>query len=736
MASAEIGGRKARAEERRRLHETYRALAIRRTEGWLQKFALVPGEADEPLTDATYGTAIDTVLKNIVHARWPRSAMFHASRMLQKASLDAIVRHDLKADPFFAFVEHRRSSSFRNEKWFHSLHSIDEWETQFENKLSFSRRPPTKNREFWLGLLVWSAMSRGFCCEEWLLEALVQKVFHDPKPLERGLFGRPVVALEVELNRGDGNIKREGKLYRRVMWPPDALSLALISAALASKPSKDNLDKALDLLLASLSISKSESERQGFSRLGKLAKAAVWLAENRPGVRAPQTLVSVAVGEQSTQSLDHAGFVTVRGKRAALSKKDIFIPDDIRSLQSDAEPLMVLFFEKLAPIVRAFDDRRRKVSRETVRLQLDAVEELFPSTSMERLLVEWFKGLLDRKLAVSTVVTYKALVARPLLDEVSGLDITKFTEADFSDLYGVVLEQESRASNREQRAGRLQDLHDYLFENKFIKIRLEERLIEGASSRRVRARHIPHQAYIQIRRRLRSELKGGSFADHVELGVILGWRAGLRAGEVTKLRLCDIENSPERTLFIRDTPFGNNKSPAAKRQITLSDLLTSGEMTVLERVLAGHRMTTENQRLPLLRLPGSQLPFERSKFSDLVSKLIRITLNGDDWTFHHLRHSAFNNLFLILEGLGGADPSIHGWSKEQMTRVRDSVVGDGVSKQKTYFALAAFAGHASPSETFGSYIHLAREALSEHVAKMDVTAEHHLYAAALEHSPN
>jgi len=200
---------------------------------------------------------------------------------------------------------------------------------------------------------------------------------------------------------------------------------------------------------------------------------------------------------------------------------------------------------------------------------------------------------------------------------------------------------------------------------------------------------------------------------------------------VTKIRLCDIENSPERTLFIRDTPFGNNKSPAAKRQITLSALLTPGEMTVLERVLAGHRMTTENQRLPLLRVPGSQLPFERSKFSDLVSKLIRITLNGDDWTFHHLRHSAFNNLFLILEGLGGVDPSIHGWSKQQMTMVRDSVVGDGVSRQKTYFALAAFAGHASPTETFGSYIHLAREALSEHVAMMDVTTEHHLYAAAL-----
>lgn len=732
MASAEAGGRKARAEEKRRLNETYRAFAIRRTEVWLQEFALVPGETHQPLTEASYRTAIDAVLKNIVDARWPRSAMFQASRMLQKASLDAITRHDLKADPFFAFVEHRRSSSFRSEKWFHSLHTIDVWQAQFEDKLNFSRRPPTKDREFWLGLLVWSAMSRGFCSEEWLLEALVQKVFHDPKPLERGLFDRPVVSLEVEMNRGDCNIEREGKFYRRVVWPPDALSLALIAAAVASKPSKDHVDRALELLLASLSISKSEADRHGFSRLGKLAKAAVWLAENRPGVRAPQTLVSVAVGEQSSQSLDHAGLVTVRGKRVALSPKDISIPDDIRSLEGDAEPLMVLFFEKLEPIVRAFDDGRRKVSRETVRLQLDAVEELFPPTSMERLLIEWFKGLLDRKLAVSTVVTYKALVARALLDEVSGRDITKFNEADFSDLYGVILDQESRASNREQRAGRLQDFHDYLFERKFIKPRLGERLLEGATSvRRVRARHIPHQAYLQIRRRLRNELGSGTFADHLELGVILAWRAGLRVGEVTKLRLCDIENSPERTLFIRDTPFGNNKSPAAKRQITLSALLTSDELIVLERVLASRRTTSDAQRQPLLHLPGSRLPLDKSKFSELVSKLIRRTLNGDDWTFHHLRHSAFNNLFLILEGLGGVDPSIHGWSDDEMTRVRASVVGDAVSKQKVYFALAAFAGHASPTETFGSYIHLTREALSEHVARMNVTAEHHLYAPAL-----
>ena len=194
-----------------------------------------------------------------------------------------------------------------------------------------------------------------------------------------------------------------------------------------------------------------------------------------------------------------------------------------------------------------------------------------------------------------------------------------------------------------------------------------------------------------------------------------------------------MENSglPGSDLSGNQHPFGNNKSPAAKRQIALASILTAAERSVLERVLASHRQTAEAQKLPLLRIPGSNLPLDKGKFSDLVSKVMRKTLNGNDWTFHHLRHSAFNNLFLVLEDLGDISRGVHGWPLEQTEKVRAAVVGNKTSRQKAYFGLAAFAGHASPTETFGSYIHLARDALSEHVAKMDITATHDLYAAAL-----
>ena len=732
MAFNEAGGRQRRLEDSRRAGEISAEFTRRRVTNWLKEVGLIADPSVELLTDLTFPGVVEAAYKRIVDARMRRSDLILASRLLQKASIHTINRLNLKADPFIALVENRRSSSFRNEKWFHSLKYIEEWEVKFIEVLKDSRRQPSSDREFWIGLLIWSAMARGFCLEGAILDALVHKIFLDPKPLERGFGERLVVILEVQVEKGDCNVSRGDNFFRRVIWPPDAMSLALINRALIAKPNAVSPSSAFELVARTLWGSKAEAARRGFNSIGRLAQAALWLAENRPRVRAPQTLVSIAVGEQSSQSLDDIGLATIRQKQLALSKAEREPIEEGRDLEEPLTSQMAQFFEKLEPIIRVVDDAGKAVHNKTIRVQLDAVAELFPVTTMERLLIEWFKSLLDRGLKVGTVVSYKSLVSRRLLEEVSGLDMTSFTATDFLELYEVVLEQDNDARQRERRAGRLQDFHDFLVNKSWVKAKLDERLQEGATSiRRVRARHIPFEAYWAIRKRIRSEFGAGALSDSLELGVILAWRAGLRVGEVTKLRHCDIEMSAQRTLFVRVTAFGSNKSPAAKRHIDLAALLSPPERSILERVLLNSGKSEEARRLPLLRPPQSRRPFNKSKYSAMVSNIMKKILNGKDWTFHHLRHSAFNNIFLVLENLSADTSPFHGWSVEQQKQVRLSVVGDGSSRQKTYFALAAFAGHASPTETFGSYIHLAREVMSEHVAKMNIYSEQTLYAAAI-----
>jgi site-specific recombinase XerC len=50
---------------------------------------------------------------------------------------------------------------------------------------------------------------------------------------------------------------------------------------------------------------------------------------------------------------------------------------------------------------------------------------------------------------------------------------------------------------------------------------------------------------------------------------IVAYRAGLRLSEIQKLRLKDIERSPECWLYIRDTRLDDGKSDSATRKIPL-----------------------------------------------------------------------------------------------------------------------------------------------------------------------
>ena len=732
MASSNLGGRRARqlAIEAKLRHSCL--VARPAVLGWLAEFGLAPNSPSAQLTPASFKRDVAVIQNRIVEAGWAPSVMMHAFRELSRATVKLIEVSRLPADPFVPPVRLTRSSTFRNERWFHRHGAADAWDARFREQLCQARREERKDRAFWAGLVLWSAVARGFLCEPLLLEALAKRLLGNGRLLDLGFNERPVVLLKIEVSSGEANEASEGAYFRRVAWPPDGLTLALIRRVQECPGAPPDL-RALELIRMALWDGAPPVD---FSQLSALALAACWLGENRSGVRVPQILVEVATGRQSSQSLDRMASLLVRGKVEPQAGPPARLETTEKVVDGE-EPKAADFVSNIFPHLRIIDGDGQKISAEKVKSALATAIPLFPERSMERLLIAWFLALLEKRRKVSTIARYNAWVSLPLLEECSGRDLASFDADDFENLYGLVVDSSHSQGERLQRAGRLQQLHDFGRASADFQLPpLIDRLaVEGARVKVVRARHIPYQAYTALRQTLREAYGDGAWGDTLDLILVIAWRGGLRIGEIIKLCVENIEASAERTLFIRNTRFGNNKSPAALRQIPLAQLLMRDERELLSRVLRSNPKPKASPNTPFFREPGSKRPLESGALRRIFTEAMHHTFGGDGWTFHHLRHAAFNNLFLALESEDALAQDMSGWPPEQQAQIRLAVIGDGWSRQKRFYALAAFAGHSTPMESFSSYIHLTREVIAERVGRMEIAGDIPLYAEALRLAP-
>jgi integrase len=167
------------------------------------------------------------------------------------------------------------------------------------------------------------------------------------------------------------------------------------------------------------------------------------------------------------------------------------------------------------------------------------------------------------------------------------------------------------------------------------------------SAKRVRARTLAADTFETIRSVARAGASDPLVADQLALALVPAYRCGLRIGEIVKLRIEDIESSYERTLFIRQNSYGSNKSHAARRKIVCGRILTPDEGVLFDRVVAVRRRQG-NLSGTLFQTPGRAMPFDRSAVSSAISNALRDATTNRGWTFHHLRHSAANNIILTV----------------------------------------------------------------------------------------
>lgn len=216
---------------------------------------------------------------------------------------------------------------------------------------------------------------------------------------------------------------------------------------------------------------------------------------------------------------------------------------------------------------------------------------------------------------------------------------------------------------------------------------------------------------------------------------MLAYRTGLRIAEILGLRLRDLamtdldvktigferyyyltaSNPQFIKIFIHNNYHRQVKTENAKRGIRLDELLTADELNGFIGLIKKHLNVKVDQR----RLGAEDCfifqdelgQIFSSRFISAKTKEIFDTLFNNephDYSFHSFRHTATNNLALILKGSEALIRSWIRYSPDQIAKIKNYLLGnmDSIAgRQDVWKILAHFIGHSSIEMTANYYLH-------------------------------
>ncbi|EGG99694.1 phage integrase family protein [gamma proteobacterium IMCC2047] len=405
------------------------------------------------------------------------------------------------------------------------------------------------------------------------------------------------------------NFEVDGKQVTLRRWYPDPLTLGVIGCYLKergiSAPRKGGINPT-QIWNQVKSYAKSIYHEKG-SRLFEIAtfcRAAIVVAELSPGVRLPQALVEYAIGRIPSSSIPPENqrdlFHLEAFPGISCSITDFKIPAGIGGGKKQARQKLDCNFEKLISSIkqalRLKISHGEKNTREKAAKKLQKVleEELLPAPAY--LLVDWLHTLLYlEKNTVSTAMRYFSAVGKSWLSATVSVEFEDFDESDFEELYLGILDAEMSEKSRRYNAARLKQLHVHGISTLgFSPLTgdLDVRLSKSQST--VRAAYLSEQQFNGLRESV-EHMDGLDELTRQGLVCLLtiSFRVGLRRGELLKLRVCDVEKSGNRWIFIRNNRFGDNKSSSALRKFHWLFFLLKMKKNILIRIFLVVKHTVE-----------------------------------------------------------------------------------------------------------------------------------------------
>lgn len=361
-------------------------------------------------------------------------------------------------------------------------------------------------------------------------------------------------------------------------------------------------------------------------------------------------------------------------------------------------------------------DKRGRALRAKLAKQLKAYAQQEEVSVTAKILIAWLvarcrSGMAKKNLAFSTIKRYASEIVYPIL-ALSDTDLRSLDEDAHEALYWTCLE--ACTSDKSYRLGRLYDFHDFLKTHLSLPPINWSGLYAFAgvddASPSVDANILLIDEYDQALQIIDDEegLNPWLKARYM-VALILGFRFGLRFGEVLKLRFIDVQCDNNKIfLQIRGTVFGDLKTRAGVRQIPLIGQFNELEKKAWEVVNELQEwVEKDHQTLLLFDGESPRKTIDKQQVQDFLNKLLKHVSADHSLRFHHLRHSFANRLMAYAYPL--SDRMWKTISRQLIGRIGSqhlpllwSSIDEPTIKLQ---AIADVMGHASIKTTMSSYFH-------------------------------
>lgn len=599
-------------------------------------------------------------------------------------------------------IQSSRPASFRTQEWFSDGKDVLDFYLDWSKRLEAQTNIDLTLNDVFLSLIFHSAVLKLS-----VLQAILKQLSDDCLMIEQ-VYGLPIIAVIVDDSSYHTNtyVGTEAVHQTQVFISP--LSAHILQSYIKEKavPVADKL-KNINIHNLYQSMRQTLESSVNFG-LRRFLIAAVYILENYLSLNLPEYMWYIVTGKEDTFSLPTSNWQSliyeIRHDTTNQEQLSNQVPSTSNNISTVTNSQLVV---EIAKIFKS--DSNNKISKKLFVKKLKKLDSELKNSYAplnERAIVGWLLSMTTSHM-VSSIQTYSNRITNRWLALTENASLKDYQEDDFVALYTEMIELSKTPKAANAAAELIDKIHQYMVAHHNI-----ESIPPFATSDRPHHRvgYISESMFQAILNKIDSLTMTVDEKQAISLTLILGQRCGLRIGEIVKIRIRDIAET-QNYLEVRNNKFGNNKSLSALRRISLSQLLLESDMQLIRRVYI-KRSRYKNQTL-IANQAG--MPYNSNAISKIISTLIKEVTGLKYLTTHHLRHSCLTN-FQLMSFLYDKDYKFNNHSSAKFLKsllpYEDKQAVNIINHFETslaykkVYALAGVAGHASPSTTFASYVHL------------------------------
>ncbi|MGL1956406.1 MAG: site-specific integrase [Colwellia sp.] len=319
--------------------------------------------------------------------------------------------------------------------------------------------------------------------------------------------------------------------------------------------------------------------------------------------------------------------------------------------------------------------------------------------------------------AIGTVKTYLSNVAKPLLEQSIHRSILTMDPEEITELYCDALDARN-ITDRAQRAENMRNFHNFVM-GTYQCSPVDWYNIEPSINNNERAADANIISMREYNEAL-SLLKNDQYMTENEQDInqiilILCYRAGLRSGEATHLKIHDID-STHWIIHVRTTGSHRTKTLKSNRRVPVGLLLSDEEKKlIIKRIELAKQYHPNEDNLWLfcdITFPSCLVYLD--KHTCRINEAIKMASGDNSLRIHHARHSFANYLLLLMSKLfysAKIYSELKTWIRKESINAFSQLMiatltGKKASKENILHAISLAMGHASPETTLRSYIHI------------------------------